>query len=51
MSTYEGKNFTDLISELKVCLFERKDLFGWFVALPPVINKSPSLSSQQELAL
>jgi len=51
MSTYEGKNFTDLISELKVCLFERKDLFGWFVALPPVINKPPSLSSQQELAL
>ena len=52
MSTYEGKNFTDFISELKVCLFERTDLFSWFVGLPPVINKPPSsCSSQQEFLL
>ena len=42
MSTYEGKNFTDFISELKVCLFERKDLLAWFAGIPLVINKSLS---------
>ena len=52
MSTYEGKNFTDFISELKVCLFERKDLFGWFAGLFPVIHKPPpSCFSQQEFSL
>ncbi|MGI5075614.1 IS4 family transposase [Treponema vincentii] len=52
MSTYEGKNFTDFISELKVCLFERQDLFRWFAGLPPVIHKSPpSCSSQQDFLL
>ena len=51
MNSYEGKNFTDFISGLKVCLFERKDLFGWFAGIPPVINKPPAFSLQQELAL
>ena len=51
MSSYEGKNFTDFISGLKVCLSERKDLFGWFAGIPPVINKPPAFSLQQELAL
>ena len=52
MSTYEGKNFTDFISKLKVCLFERQDLFRWFAGLPPVIHKPPpSCSSQQEFLL
>ena len=51
MSSYEGKNFTDFISGLKVCLFERKDLFRWFAGIPPVINKPPAFSLQQELAL
>ena len=52
MSTYEGKNFTDFISELKVCLFERQDLFRWFAGLPPLIHKPPhTCSSQQEFLL
>ena len=52
MSTYEGKNFTDFISELKVCLFERKDLFGWFASAPPPLQDLSSVYSlQQELAL
>lgn len=52
MSTYEGKNFTDFISELKACLFERNDLFRWFAGLPPVIHKPPpSCFSQQEFSL
>ncbi|MGI5100562.1 transposase [Treponema vincentii] len=51
MSSYEGKNFTDFISGLKVCLFERKDLFKWFAGIPPVINKPLAFSLQQELAL
>ena len=52
MSTYEGKNFTDFISGLKVCLFERKDLFGWFTSAPPPLQGLPPVYSlQQELAL
>ena len=52
MSTYEGKNFTDFISGLKVCLFERKDLFGWFASAPPPLQGLPPVYSlQQELAL
>jgi transposase DDE domain len=51
MSSYEGKNFTDFISGLKVYLFERKDLFRWFAGISPVINKPPTFSLQQELAL
>ena len=43
MSSYEGKNFTDFIPGLKVCLFERKDLFKWFAGIPPVINKLPGI--------
>lgn len=35
LCTRPGKNFTDFISELKVCIFERKDLFEWFVGNPP----------------
>ena len=38
MSSGEGKNFTDFISELKVYLFEWKDLFGWFAGLSSVID-------------
>ena len=52
ISTYEGKIFTDFISELKGCLFERNDLFRWFAGLSPVIHKPPlSCSSQQEFPL
>lgn len=35
---YGGKNFTNFMSELKVRLFERKDLFEWFAGnLPPAV--------------
>ena len=45
---YGGKNFTNFMSELKVCLFERKDLFEWFAGSPPPAVYHPN-DFQQEL--
>ena len=36
------------MSELKVCLFERKDLFEWFAGSPPPAVYHPN-DFQQEL--
>ena len=47
---YEGKNFTYFMSAIKVCLFERTDLFSWFVGAPPVRASSFCMPFQQELA-
>ena len=50
LCTRPGKNFTDFISELKVCIFERKDLFEWFVGNPPPTVWQSNVF-QQELGL
>ena len=52
MSTMQSsKNFTNFICELRVCIFERKDLFAWFAGFPAEIPKSFSSSIQKELGL
>lgn len=49
---YGGKNFTDFILGIKVCLFERDDLFEWFAAsLSSLKGKPPSCTFQQNLIL
>jgi hypothetical protein len=42
-----SKSFTHFICELKVCLFERNDLFMWFTESPPVRTKNKSCNSTQ----
>ena len=49
--TYEGKNFTYFMSGIKACLFERTDLFAWFVGHPPVRTSSLRMAMQLELQL
>ena len=49
--TYEGKNFTYFMSGIRVCLFERTDLFAWFVGSPPVRTSSFCIAMQPELDL
>lgn len=48
---YEEKNFTYVMSGIKVCLFERTDLFAWFVGHPPVRTSSFRIAMQLELQL
>ena len=48
---YEEKNFTYVMSGIKVCLFERSDLFAWFVGSPPVRTSSFRIAMQPELDL
>ena len=45
MSRNAAKNFTDFVCELSVCLFQRKDLFGWFAGTPP--EKPPAVNCLQ----
>ena len=40
-----AKNFTHFVCELSVCLFQRKDLFGWFARIPP--GKHPAVNCLQ----
>jgi len=40
LSEKSSKNFTHFICELKVCIFERKDLFAWFSGIPPANERS-----------
>lgn len=51
LCTYEGKNFTYFMSGIRVCLFERTDLFAWFVGSPPVTTSSIRMTMQPELDL
>ena len=45
MSRDAAKNFTHFVCELSVCLFQRKDLFGWFAGIPP--EKPPAVNCLQ----
>ena len=45
MSRNAAKNFTHFVCELSVCLFQRKDLFGWFAGIPP--GKPPAVNCLQ----
>ncbi|MGI5097034.1 transposase [Treponema socranskii] len=51
LCTYEGKNFTYFMLGIKVCLFERTDLFSWFVGYPSVRESSFCMAMQPELEL
>lgn len=45
MSRNAARNFTHFVCELSVCLFQRKDLFGWFAGIPP--EKPPAVNCLQ----
>lgn len=42
LTAFSNKNFPSFICELRVCIFDRRNLFGWFSLSPP--DEKPKLS-------
>lgn len=52
LTTFSNKNFSSFICELRVCIFDRRNLFEWFSGSPPDEKPKLSLDSLQgELGL
>ena len=50
MSRESSKSFTHFCSEISVCLFERKDLFSWFLGQSPGEKTEPQNQPVLEFA-
>ena len=42
LTAFSNKNFPSFVCELRVCIFDRRNLFGWFSGSPP--DEKPKLS-------
>ena len=42
LTAFSNKNFSSFVCELRVCIFDRRNLFGWFSGSPP--DEKPKLS-------